>query len=102
MPLVFLSDTLLNLTCSGARNKTHQFCGQVVIIIQSLPQLSQVLHELIKTCTCVQLIEQGSVTLHSIMEASHPVHINVILPRRDGGQVYEHLQLGDAWGRRGR
>ena len=73
-----------------------------MVIIQSLPQIFQVLHELIKTRTCVQLIEQGRVTLHSIVEASYPVHVNVILPRRDGGQVYEHLQLGDAWGRMGR
>lgn len=99
---MFLSDASLNLICSGARNKTHQFRGQVVVIIQSLPQLFQVLHELIKTRTCIQLIEQGRVTLHSIVEASYPVHINVILPRRDGGQVHEHLQFGGAWGRRGR
>ena len=102
VPLVFLSDASLNLTCFGARNKTHQFRGQVVVIIQSLPQIFQVLHELIKTRTGVQIIEQGCVALHSIMEASHPVHVNVILPCRDGGQVHEHLQLGDTWGRRGR
>lgn len=74
----------------------------MVVIIQSLPQLFQVLHEFIETRTRVQLIQQGCKALHSIVEASHPIHVNVILPRRDGGQVHEHLQLSDAWGGRGR
>lgn len=82
-----------------SRSQTYQFTGQVRVVLQSLPQLFQMLHELRETCTLVQLVQQRSVALHSVVEAGHAVHIDVILPRRDGGQVHKHCQLVGALGR---
>lgn len=52
-------------------------------------------HELTEICTRVHLVQQGSITLHGIMETGHPVHVDVVLPRRDGGQVHKHLEFID-------
>lgn len=89
---------LSNWTASGARSKTHQLLGQVLVIIQSLPQLFQALHEFVKARIRVQIVEEGCVALDGVVEVGHPVHVDVILARGDGGQVHKHLQLGDACG----
>lgn len=56
-------------------------------------------HEHLEVRTPVQFVQQGRVALHGVMEAGHPVHVDVILPGRDRSQVHKHLQLVDAWGR---
>ena len=75
--------------------------GQVCVVVQGPPQLPEMGHELVEPRARVQLVEQRGVALHGIVEAGHPVHVDVVLPRGDGGQVHKHLQLVDALGRRG-
>lgn len=53
-------------------------------------------HEHLEVRTPVQFVQQGRVALHGVMEAGHPVHVDVILPGRDRSQVHKHLQLVDA------
>ena len=77
--------------------KTHQFLGKVWIIIQSLPELLQHLSKSLEPWLRLQFIKHWGVTEDSIMEASHAVHIQVVLTSRDGGQVNKNFQLIDVY-----
>lgn len=74
-------------------SRTHQFLREALIAVQGSPQLLQAAHEVLEARVLLELVEQGGVAVHRAMETRHPVHVHVVLPRRDGGQVNKHLQL---------
>lgn len=91
----YLKWIIKNGRCFYVKCSSHQLFWEVAIIIQCSPELLHHLFNGLKTGILLQFEEQWGVSMNGIVETGHTVHIKIILPGRDGGQVNKHFQLVD-------